>query len=278
MIITMGGESQLLQSAVVAVRSSLGGEFRYKLEGKVAAAMEFADPTGLPLPEEFFLPTLVDPRITAGPYWTCRAQIYASSDIWQRQLMARRDNELHRMRLDSLVDAALTVIEALEAERQSQLEQIWNLEKRNQCLTKAYADQEGAQLLLEESSRELSEKTREMGGSACPGGMLTFKNRRLPKPPPNPKKVCCNLRTLLSKRPGTEGSMHSFNDVEQLGSLWDNDTLPTNLASSSTQFSPVDTPTKPCSTAGTAINFPATTEISSSPPLMVSAIINRLSG
>lgn len=169
---------------MAAVRSSLEEEFRYKLEEKNAAAMEFAGPTGLPLPEEFFLTTLVDPRITVGPYWTCRAQIYASSDIWQRQLMVRRDNELHRMRLDALVDAALTAIEALEAERQSQLEQIRDLEKRNQRLTKTYAAQEGVQFLLEDGSRELSEKTRGMGGSACPGGMLTFKNRRLPTPPP----------------------------------------------------------------------------------------------
>ena len=141
-----------------------------------------------PSVEDLAVPQLHAPLIIDGPRMTRRAEIYASGNVWARQVMAQADQAIEIRRLNALLVAAQHAIGVLEREEQMFQEQITQLEEANKFLSEAWQQvqeriqqnkivQEKRDRLLQESdSLQQSRIAQENGGAG--GSFLGFQGLR----------------------------------------------------------------------------------------------------
>ena len=112
--------------------------------------------------KDLAIPQILAPLILNGPRMTKRAEMYASGNIWARQVMAQADRAIEIRRLKALLVAAQHAIALLELEEKRYQQQIAELQEVNKYLSEAWKQvQERIQQnkLVQEKRDLLSEVT-----------------------------------------------------------------------------------------------------------------------
>lgn len=155
-------ESEAAAQYVKDVEDDINTMFTETLRASLDEDEDYINSDYQPPIEDLAIPQLHAPLILDGPRMTKRAEIYASGNIWARQIMAQADRALEIRRLKALLVAAQHAIALLELEEKRFQQQITELEEVNKFLSEAWQQvQERIQQnkLVQEKRDRLSQET-----------------------------------------------------------------------------------------------------------------------